>query len=56
MHGGQGLQADPQTDPFVLVAERARSDPNWRVVELADNHLATINSPQLPAEALLALV
>ena len=50
------LQADPQTDPNVLAAERVRSDPNWRVVELADNHLAPINSPQLTAEALLSLV
>ena len=35
---------------------RVRADPNWRVVELADNHLAPINSPQATAEALLALI
>jgi hypothetical protein len=50
------LTAQPQTDPFVLAAERARSDPNWRVVELADNHLAPVNAPELTAEALLSLV
>jgi pimeloyl-ACP methyl ester carboxylesterase len=50
------LQADPQSDAYVLAAERARSDPNWRVVELADNHLAAINNPQATAEALLSLV
>ncbi len=37
-------------------AERARSDPGWRVVKLADNHFAPINSPQATAEALLSLV
>jgi pimeloyl-ACP methyl ester carboxylesterase len=50
------LAADPQMDPNVLAAERVRSDPNWRVVELADNHLAPINGPQLTAETLLSLV
>ena len=50
------LQADPQMDPYVLAAERVRSDPNWRVVELADNHLAPINNPQATSEALLSLV
>jgi pimeloyl-ACP methyl ester carboxylesterase len=50
------LKADPQTDPYVLTVERVRSDPNWRVVELADNHLAPINSPQATAEALLSLL
>jgi pimeloyl-ACP methyl ester carboxylesterase len=50
------LAADPQTDALVLAAERARSDPKWRVVELADNHLAPINNPQATAEALLSLV
>jgi hypothetical protein len=40
----------------VRVAERARSDPGWRVVELADNHLAPINDPQATAQALLSLV
>jgi pimeloyl-ACP methyl ester carboxylesterase len=50
------LTAKPQTDPKVLFAERARSDPNWRVVELADGHLAPVNSPELTAEALQSLV
>jgi pimeloyl-ACP methyl ester carboxylesterase len=46
-------------DPFessARTAERVRSDPNWRVVELADNHLAPINAPQATAEVLLSLV
>jgi pimeloyl-ACP methyl ester carboxylesterase len=50
------LTAKPQTDLKVLAAERARSDPNWRVVEVADGHLAAVNSPELTAEALLSLV
>jgi pimeloyl-ACP methyl ester carboxylesterase len=40
-------------DPFV---EQLRSDSGWRVVELADNHFAPVNAPQLTAEALLSLV
>src|SRR5215204_6402449 len=46
-------------DPFessARNAERVRSDPNWRVVELADNHLAPINNPQATADALVSLV
>ena len=50
------LQADPQMDPYVLTVERVRSDPNWRVVELAENHMANLNNPQATAEALLSLV
>ena len=50
------LEMDPQTDPYVLTVERVRSDPNWHVVELADNHLAPVNNPQATAEALLSLV
>jgi hypothetical protein len=33
-----------------------RADPNWRVVEVADGHLAPVTAPQLTAEALLSLV
>jgi pimeloyl-ACP methyl ester carboxylesterase len=43
-------------DPFASTAARVKADPAWRVVELADNHLAPINSPELTAEALLSLV
>jgi pimeloyl-ACP methyl ester carboxylesterase len=46
-------------DPFessTRTAERVRSEPNWRVVELADNHLAPINSPQATADVLLSLL
>jgi pimeloyl-ACP methyl ester carboxylesterase len=46
-------------DPMAFstqTVERVRSDPNWRVVEVADNHLALINNPQLVAEALVSLV
>jgi pimeloyl-ACP methyl ester carboxylesterase len=50
------MQADPQTNPFVLIAERARSDPNWRVLELDNNHVVNLNDPQATAEALLSLV
>ncbi len=54
--GDKDLQANPQTDPYVLTVQRVRSDPNWRVVELADGHLAPVNSPQLTAQALMSLV
>ena len=50
---GKGTAAE---DPFVAFVERVRSDPGWRVVELADNHLAPVNAPQATAEALLSLV
>ena len=50
------LEAEPQTDPYVLTVERVRSDPNWRVIELDDNHMVNLNDPQATAEALLSLV
>ncbi len=50
------LEADPQTNPYVLHAERARSDPNWRVIELAGNHLVNLNDPEGTVEALLSLL
>jgi pimeloyl-ACP methyl ester carboxylesterase len=50
---GKGTAAE---DPFVGFVEGLRSDPGWRVVELADNHLAPVNAPQATAEALLSLV
>jgi pimeloyl-ACP methyl ester carboxylesterase len=50
---GRGSAAD---DPVVAFADQLRSDPGWRVVELADNHLAPVNAPQLTAEALLSRV
>ncbi len=50
------LTAEPQTDSYVLAVERVRSDPNWRVIELDDNHLVNLNGPQATAEALLSLV
>ena len=45
-----------EEDPGVRFVDGLRSDPNWRVVELADNHLAPINAPVATAEALLSLV
>jgi pimeloyl-ACP methyl ester carboxylesterase len=50
---GKGTAAE---DPFVRMVEGFRSDPGWRVVEVADNHLAPVNAPQATAEALLSLV
>jgi hypothetical protein len=38
------------------IAERVRSDPRWRVCELASNHLALLAAPGLVAEALLAII
>jgi pimeloyl-ACP methyl ester carboxylesterase len=54
--GEKDLKADPQMDPYVLTVERARSDPNWRVVEVDDTHMAALNDPQATAQALLTLV
>ena len=50
------LTAEPQLDSYVLTVARVRSDPNWRVIELDDNHLVNLNSPQATADALLALI
>jgi pimeloyl-ACP methyl ester carboxylesterase len=50
------LEADPQTNFGLLAAEQARSDPNWRVLELANNHLVLMDDPEATAEALLSLV
>jgi pimeloyl-ACP methyl ester carboxylesterase len=38
------------------MSERAASEPGWSYAEIAENHLAPINNPQLTADALLALV
>jgi pimeloyl-ACP methyl ester carboxylesterase len=45
-----------EEDPFVAFVNGLRADPAWQVVDLADNHLAPVNAPQLTAEALLSLV
>jgi hypothetical protein len=50
------LAAHPQTDSLVLAAERARSNPNWRVIELDATHMVNLNDPQVIAEVLLSLV
>src|SRR5215213_176614 len=50
------LQADPQMDPYVLTVERVRSDPQWRVIELDNNHVVNLNDPEGTAEALLSLI
>ena len=50
------LTADPQMDAYVLAAERARSDPQWRVLELDDNHVVNLNNPEATAEAFLSLI
>ena len=50
------LTADPQMDPYVLHVERVRSDPQWRIIEMDDNHIVNLNNPQGTAEALLSLI
>ena len=50
---GKGDAADDFT---VRTAGRLRSAPGWRYRELADTHLAPVNSPEETAEALLSLV
>jgi hypothetical protein len=36
--------------------EALQSDPGWQIVDVADNHFAPVNAPELTAEALLSLV
>lgn len=31
------------------------ADPNWQIVEVADNHFGPVNAPELTADALLSL-
>jgi pimeloyl-ACP methyl ester carboxylesterase len=50
------LQADPQMDPYVLHVERVRSDPQWRVIELDNNHVVNLNDPEGTVEAFLSLL
>jgi pimeloyl-ACP methyl ester carboxylesterase len=50
------LTANPQTNTVVLAAERARSDPNWRVLELNNNHAVPLNDPKGTAEVLISLL
>jgi hypothetical protein len=54
--GDKDLKADPQMDPYVLTVERIRSDPQWRVIELDNNHVVNLNDPEGTAEALLSLL
>jgi pimeloyl-ACP methyl ester carboxylesterase len=46
---------DPAGDIFASIATRLRTAPGWRYRELADNHLAPVNSPRATAEVLLSL-
>jgi pimeloyl-ACP methyl ester carboxylesterase len=50
------LDADPQTDSYLLTVERVRSDPNWTIIEMDDNHMVNLNDPQGTVEALLSLL
>lgn len=50
------MEADPQMDPLVLNAERYRSDPNWTVIEMDDNHVVNLNNPQGTADVLMSLL
>ena len=38
-------KGDAAEDAFVRVAERVRSDPAWRYLELADTHMVNSNDP-----------
>jgi pimeloyl-ACP methyl ester carboxylesterase len=54
--GDKDMEADPQMDPFVLAAERVRSEPNWTVIEMDDTHMVNLNDPQGTVDALLSLL
>lgn len=45
----------PDVDHTVRTLERVQADPDWTVIELADNHLVPINNPELFVETLLSL-
>jgi pimeloyl-ACP methyl ester carboxylesterase len=49
-------KGDAATDTTVRTAIHVRSAPGWNYQELADTHLAPVNTPQATAEALLSLV
>ena len=48
-------KGDAEEDPVVRTANRVRETSGWRYHELADTHMAPINSPQATAEMLLSL-
>jgi hypothetical protein len=50
------MKKEPQTDSLVLAAERVRSDPKWRVIELDQNHMVNLNDPAGTVDALLSLL
>ncbi|MCA9864634.1 MAG: alpha/beta hydrolase, partial [Thermomicrobiales bacterium] len=50
------MDADPQLDPYVLHVERVRSDPQWRIIEMDDNHVVNLNNPEGTVAALLSLL
>jgi pimeloyl-ACP methyl ester carboxylesterase len=50
------MEADPQMDPYVLHAERVRSDPLWRVIEMDNNHVVNLNDPQGTADVFMSLI
>lgn len=52
----KNLEADPQTDSLVLAAERARTDPNWTVIEMDENHMVNLNNPHGTVEVLVSLL
>ena len=47
---------DPVWGFTASAVERVKSEPNWRIVDLAENHMAPVNDPQLTVEALLSLI
>lgn len=47
---------DPVWGFTVTAVERAKTEPNWRVADLAENHMAPVNDPQLTVETLLSLI
>jgi len=49
-------KGDAATDDSVRAAERARTDPAWRYLELEDTHMVIVNDPEATAQALLSLV
>lgn len=50
------MEADPPTDWLLLIVERLRSDPNWTIVEMDENHIVNLNNPQGTVDVFLSLL
>lgn len=50
------MEAEPTTDWLLLIVERLRTDPNWTVIEMDDNHMVNLNNPLGTVDVLVSLL